>query len=268
MLLPDEWQSIRAHVIAECNDTCPHCGAGKVRLNVQWDYDMDTQVQTLTGIGAVCGDCGLVQHFQAVTSMEVENRAKQHLMKVNGWTLADTNRAIAEARSLYAERSACEWTMDASWLWNRYAISDASKARLLRKVRVADERTRLKMREAQAKDARLRRLYGTEVPVEGYTRTDAQNRVHAIRAKIAQAVTNGNGNWDTTMLHLKQQGLRVEHAAVASEKLVFRVEGDEAPAVSCRRILGCTSRKGVAQALGVPPKDLGAWLKTQPILTT
>ena len=108
MLLPSEWKAIREQVIADCNDTCPHCGAEKVRLNVQWDYDMDTQVQTLTGIGAVCGDCGLVHHFQAVASVEVENRAKEHLMQVNGWTLAETNCAIAQARALYAERSACE----------------------------------------------------------------------------------------------------------------------------------------------------------------
>ena len=46
MLLPSEWKAIREQVIADCNDTCPHSGAEKVRLNVQWDYDMDTQVQT------------------------------------------------------------------------------------------------------------------------------------------------------------------------------------------------------------------------------
>ena len=267
MLLPSEWKAIREQVIADCNDTCPHCGAEKVRLNVQWDYDMDTQVQTLTGIGAVCGDCGLVHHFQAVASVEVENRAKEHLMQVNGWTLAETNRAIAQARALYAERSACEWTMDASWLWNRYAISDASKARLLRKVRVADERTRLKMREAQAKDARLRRLYGAEVPVEAYTRTEAQNRVHAIRAKIAHVVANGKGDWDGTALQLKQQGLRIEPAGMASGELAFRVEGDDA-LISSRRVLGCTSRKGVAEALRVSPKDFATWLKAQSALAT
>lgn len=255
MLLPSEWQAIRAQIVAQCGDTCPHCGAAHVRVNVEWSYDRDTQVQTLTGMGAACGDCSMVLHFQAVSVGDVE-RVKAHLMRVNQWDMGKAEAAIAHAHTLYMERSAMEWTMDASWLWNHYTIGDASKARLLRKVRISDERSRIKTREQRAKDSYLRSLYGAVVPADAYTRTDAQNRVYAIRSKIVDAVAHGKGDVAATMTYLEQVGVTVPRD-LRTGWLMREWK------VSNQQVLRCATYKGIARALDVTTKDLKQWAKTK-----
>ena len=140
MLTTDEWDTIRQDVYAKYNHTCPHCSAPADRANVLWHYNMNTRIQTLVGIEATCAQCGLVSHYQAVQDERTGGMAHQHLMQTNGWTLAQVQEHLTHAMAQYEMRSAVSWTMDASWLWTHYAISDASRARLLRGIRTADER--------------------------------------------------------------------------------------------------------------------------------
>lgn len=145
MLTTDEWDSIRHDVYTKYNHMCAHCATPADRVNVLWDYNMDTRVQSLVGIEANCPQCGLTTHYQAVNTPQTDDMVHQHLMQTNGWTLAQVETHLKEVLALNEARSAVTWTMDASWLWSNYAISNASKARLLRGIRSADER-----REARA----------------------------------------------------------------------------------------------------------------------
>lgn len=140
MLTVDEWNDIRRDIYTKYNHTCPHCSAPADRANVLWDYNMNTRIQSLTGIEATCPQCGLASHYQAVKNVQTDDMIHQHLMQVNDWTLAQVEAHLAEVIAEYELRSAVSWTMDASWLWSHYAISDMSKARLLRGIRTVDER--------------------------------------------------------------------------------------------------------------------------------
>ena len=151
MLTTDEWDTIRQDVYAKYNHTCPHCSAPADRANVLWHYNMNTRIQTLVGIEATCAQCGLVSHYQAVQDERTDDMAHQHLMQTNGWTLAQVQEHLTHAMAQYEMRSAVSWTMDASWLWGHYAISDASKARLLRGIRAADERREARLARKAAK---------------------------------------------------------------------------------------------------------------------
>ena len=140
MLTADEWDGIRHDVYAKYSHTCPHCSAPADRANVLWDYNMNTRIQSLVGIEANCPQCGLASHYQAVKTDQTDDMVHQHLMQINGWTVAQVQEHLAEVLAEYEARSALTWTMDASWLWTHYTISDASKARLLRGIRTVDER--------------------------------------------------------------------------------------------------------------------------------
>ena len=151
MLTADEWDSIRHHVYTKYDHTCPHCSAPADRANVLWDYNMNTRIQSLVGIEATCPQCGLASHYQAFKTDMTDDMVPQHLMQVNGWTLAQVEAHLAQALAEYETRSAVSWTMDASWLWTHYAISDASRARLLRGIRTADERREAREAKKAAK---------------------------------------------------------------------------------------------------------------------
>ena len=140
MLTADEWDGIRRDVYTKYNHTCPHCSAPADRANVLWDYNMNTRIQSLVGIEANCPQCGLVSHYQAVKTEQTDDMVYQHLTHVNGWTSAQVQEHLADMVAEYEVRSALAWTMDASWLWTHYSISDSSKARLLRGIRTVDER--------------------------------------------------------------------------------------------------------------------------------
>lgn len=153
MLTVDEWNTIRHDVYAKYNHACPYCSAPADRVNVLWDYNMNTRIQTLVGIEANCPQCGLTSHYQAVKTDMTDDMVHQHLMQVNGWTLAQVEEHLAQVMAEYETRSAVAWTMDASWLWGQYTISDTSKARLLRGIRTADERREARAARKAAKQA-------------------------------------------------------------------------------------------------------------------
>lgn len=151
MLTSDEWDAIRHDVYTKYNHTCPHCSAPADRANVLWNYNINTRIQSLVGIEATCPQCGLAAHYQAVKTDMTDDMVHQHLMQVNDWSLAQVKVHLAEALSLYEMRSSVGWTMDASWLWTHYTISDASKARLLRGIRTADEKREARVAKKAAK---------------------------------------------------------------------------------------------------------------------
>jgi hypothetical protein len=151
MLTADEWDHIRHDVYAKYAHTCPHCSAPADRVNVLWEYNMNTRIQSMVGIEATCPQCGLTLHYQAVKDEKTDDMMHQHLMQVNGWTLAEVEAHLAEATAKYEVRSAVAWTMDASWLWTHYTISDTSKARLLRGIRTVDERREARLAKKLSK---------------------------------------------------------------------------------------------------------------------
>lgn len=151
MLTVAEWDAIRHDVYAKYSHACAHCSAPADRVNVLWDYNMNTRIQSLVGIEAACLQCGLVSHYQAVKTDQTDDMVHQHLMHVNGWDLGQVEMHLAEAIAEYEMRSALAWTMDASWLWTQYDISDTSKARLLRGIRTADERRGIRLERKASK---------------------------------------------------------------------------------------------------------------------
>lgn len=140
MLSKKEWDAIRRSVYEKYNYTCIHCKAVADRANVLWSYDEPTGIQTLTGIEAVCPECGLASHYQGAQTHEMKDSIHRHLMQVNGWTIEQVEEHVEKALAEYKQRSGVEWTMDASWLWTEYDISNASRARLLKAVRRPDMR--------------------------------------------------------------------------------------------------------------------------------
>jgi hypothetical protein len=56
----NDWDRLRALVLAEASDTCAYCGAvwnSRQVCHEEWEYDDDNGVVTLTGFAVACQLC-------------------------------------------------------------------------------------------------------------------------------------------------------------------------------------------------------------------
>ena len=120
------WDRLRKSTYRKANYQCEICG-GKgnkhpVECHEIWHYDDQNQVQTLTGLIALCPQCHQVKHLGLAGIRGKREEAEQHLAKVNHWTDEQLQNYLTEVWSTWQQRSQYQWKLDLSWLQQEFGI--------------------------------------------------------------------------------------------------------------------------------------------------
>jgi 5-methylcytosine-specific restriction endonuclease McrA len=102
-LKPAQWQKIREIVLKRTNCVCEVCNCQydeSLHVHEKWLVDRTTGTQSLIGLMGLCPDCHSVFHILNSISRGVGERAIAHMLRVNGWTQSQGQRAIAESRAI------------------------------------------------------------------------------------------------------------------------------------------------------------------------
>ncbi|MFF3358361.1 DNA primase [Streptomyces sp. NPDC002917] len=125
-----EWKRIREMVYERAGQACEVCGntredlewAGysrRLHAHERYEY-LDDHVQRLGRLICQCVACDEVTHFGRTSTLgpDYENRAIAQALRVNGWTKADFEDHLEEARLVWEERSEHAWKLDVTVLRN------------------------------------------------------------------------------------------------------------------------------------------------------
>jgi hypothetical protein len=120
-----QWDVIRKRTYSRAYDLCQICGGVGPRHPVEcheiWSYNDTQNVQTLTGMIALCPACHQVKHFGFAQVRGKEDSALKHLMKINGFTKNQAEKYINKALLQWIGRSKKSWTVNLSHL-SEYGI--------------------------------------------------------------------------------------------------------------------------------------------------
>lgn len=116
-LVTDEtWDILRRQTYRKANYLCEICG-GKgnewpVECHEIWRYNDNDHVQLLKGLQALCPNCHRVKHMGFATISDKAEEAKQHLMKVNGWTSWEIDLYLTQVWKVWEERNKIIWRLN------------------------------------------------------------------------------------------------------------------------------------------------------------
>ncbi len=134
-LTAKEWRLVKDKTTALAGGCCEvYGGRGPkwpVECHERWGFNLETGVQTLLGVIALCPDCHLATHMGLARVKDLEEKAEAQLMRVNGWTHAQTLKHIDEAEDLWIERSSVDrWLLNATWILDFVDLSDKTKDKI------------------------------------------------------------------------------------------------------------------------------------------
>lgn len=122
-ITPSEWEKCKRFVKERSGDRCEICGGKGARWPVEcheiWDYTLEgpnLHIQRLVGLEALCPRCHEVKHIGRAIATGNGPRAIEHLARVNGISLEDSEEHAMEAYYVWEERSKHPWKLDVSFL--------------------------------------------------------------------------------------------------------------------------------------------------------
>ncbi len=122
-----KWQAIRQRELSRSRGRCDICGNNGVIVHEKWDYGEKGFVQRLNGFEVTCENCSLVHHIGRASVTGQEERAFDHLKKVNGLLDDEAEALVEKAFGTWEWRSRFQWNLDLTWLRMRcsdYGISE------------------------------------------------------------------------------------------------------------------------------------------------
>jgi len=119
-----EWDKIRRHIYNLAGYKCQICKnigtlqgyKHNLECHEVWEYNDESQTQTLINLEALCPICHLTKHIGRAIAMKKSEICIRHLTKINKWTLAATDEYIKCSFDKHKERSKHKWTLDLSIL--------------------------------------------------------------------------------------------------------------------------------------------------------
>lgn len=112
----DEWRAIKRKVYQGAGYKCEVCGgkgdAHPVECHEKWTYDMDTKIQRLECLVALCTICHKTQHWGYALIHGMEKDVRKRILTLNGWKDEDLNKYLNEVFDVFEERSKVNWTLD------------------------------------------------------------------------------------------------------------------------------------------------------------
>lgn len=113
-----EWDRIRVDVYEKAGHKCETCGCDTRVLHCHevWDYNENAEIQTLTGLVALCCACHEVKHIGLAQVQGRLEQAMDHMMKVNGIGRMRAKEIVEEAFRTWTRRNRMKWYLDVSAL--------------------------------------------------------------------------------------------------------------------------------------------------------
>jgi len=119
-LTAPQWDFVRRATYKQASYRCEICnGKGNkhpVECHETWEYDDVKNIQTLTGLIALCPSCHRVKHAGLALLKGQINGVIFQLAKVNEWGMSEAEDYIFAAFDIHRERSRYQWTVDISKL--------------------------------------------------------------------------------------------------------------------------------------------------------
>lgn len=144
-LTKEEWEKVKKATFKPAQYRCEVCGerglSHWVECHERWHYDTGRRIQRLVGTIALCPACHEATHYGLTQVRGREKEAKQHIMKVNGWSESQANKYIREKWSEWSLRNATKWILDARWLLDFVPTSDETRNKILDHAAGAKDRT-------------------------------------------------------------------------------------------------------------------------------
>lgn len=119
LLKPKMWDVIRKEAYSRAEGKCMICGRKVTRLEAheRWSYNLETKVQKLEEVIAVCHSCHSVIHIGRTQLLGDEDKAIAHFQRVNKASYADYIKALKRANELHQLRNMVdEWSLDLGYL--------------------------------------------------------------------------------------------------------------------------------------------------------
>lgn len=119
LLKPKMWDVIRKEAYFRAEGKCMICGRKVNRLEAheRWSYNLETKVQKLEEVIAVCHSCHSVIHIGRTQLLGDEDKAIAHFQRVNKASYADYIKALKRANELHQLRNMVdEWSLDLGYL--------------------------------------------------------------------------------------------------------------------------------------------------------
>lgn len=118
-----DWDILRRKSYRRAGYTCEVCG-GKggehpVECHEVWDFDDDTQTQTLKGLVSLCPPCHQVKHI-ALQILRDEWGWIKHLQRVNDLSQSEAQIYVQDCLDLWKLRSQHRWKRNLDWLHLSY----------------------------------------------------------------------------------------------------------------------------------------------------
>ena len=113
------WDFIRKDAYARAGGKCSICNRPVKRLEAheRWSYNVETHVQKLVDVIAICHACHSVIHIGRTQLLGFEDDAIKHFKKVNKCDYQGYVLALGEATQKSVELSTIDsWTLDLTWL--------------------------------------------------------------------------------------------------------------------------------------------------------
>lgn len=115
---PLEWKALQKLTFKKAGYCCEICsGKGPkwpVECHERWRFDVETGVQRLVRLEALCPDCHEATHMGLASVRGRSVQAEEHLKRVNSWTDEQVKEHIGKAVRRYRELSERPWLLDAS----------------------------------------------------------------------------------------------------------------------------------------------------------
>lgn len=122
----EQWDYLRKKCYKNANYKCEICGSigleqgynYPVECHEIWDFNNNTETQTLKGLIALCPYCHKVKHIGLAEIMNELDICYTHFKKVNNVKISFIMDYFEQVKLLYRERSKIKWKLDISLIDN------------------------------------------------------------------------------------------------------------------------------------------------------
>lgn len=115
-----QWDFIRFECYDKAKWVCEICGGVgptyPVACHEVFEYDDAARLQTLKGVQALCPMCHSVKHLGLAQRQGLWDDCIAHMLRVNGWTHAQSVKYLSDVFHKNDERNFYTWTQDLTWL--------------------------------------------------------------------------------------------------------------------------------------------------------
>ena len=110
-----QWKELSTYVRSRSQNRCEICGSDvRLEAHERWQFDKQTNLQTLKRIMCLCKQCHLSVHIGLSGQVGLRELTDSHIMSITGWTKEQLAEHIRKARVEWLVLSKIAWMPDVS----------------------------------------------------------------------------------------------------------------------------------------------------------